>query len=602
MLGRQSVKVTYAHKRRRVQNAGKRLFSSPLEVLPPDMDDLTRTQMARRMVKRSRRVALVEQLGDENVEHIREHLAKRIKSTQERVSNLEPTEGHIEAQDDLSLQTPFPSSQLFHDSVVPIPLVPEQLSPVPVARRVMSRTSSRNLKENSTHSQVLASPFSSRPGSAASSPKHKGRGQSSHRVSRIPLHGKSRTRSGAFKNTRRLSRKDSTVSLKDTNKEPSARHVKHQRYPSSPSTVYMRSQFAQEDWTAAPKAFFRTSDDYDDIMSPAGSAHSNTSFYADKPQSCSTPAPSRVRKLPDVQGGRTGADDILASFSLRKDSVQADGPDVEMMDSMVPPCRQTIRLSGNSIFSSSDEFTIRSLPATRNGGTSVEKNNADREEPPARVARQDSTHREVVDGSQAGHSLAGSFIAEYDIPLPDSPSSTATKMFCPDGVPKLSVGERLSSLPRTRPARGENLGIRSRNSVVAKSSVAEQPFGLPGTSPARGENLVIRSRNPVIAKSSVAEQPFGLPGTSPARGEGILIRASRKPGTLTPPGSLPNTSTCPSSSPASDLSQELQSMDICGMSHKQCVCTIVLGHFYVPSFGQTHTFPCSPPAEYFLVY
>ncbi|KAI9573872.1 hypothetical protein HD554DRAFT_563785 [Boletus coccyginus] len=563
MLGRQSVRVTYSHKRRRAQNPGKKLLSSPLEVLPPDMDDLTRTQMARRMLKRSRRVALSEQLEDKNVEHIREHLAKRIKRTHERVSNIETTEVPFDMpQDDLTFQTPLLSSQSVHESAVENPPVPEQLSPVPVARRIMSRTSSKNLKENSTHSQILASPFSSRPGSAASSPrKHKGKGRSSHRVSRISLHAKSRTLSGVFKeNTQRVLRKDSTVSLKDMDRGPSPRHIKHQRYPSGPSTSYMRSQFAHEDWIAPPKALPCIFDGYNGIPSPSGSVHSSSSFYIDRPQSCSTPAISRIGKLPDLHGRQTRTENSLTSFSLRKDSAEAGSLDVEMTDSTCPPRRQTIHLSGNSIFSSSDEFTMGSLPAVPNGTIAERNNVAGPDEASVLAVRQVSAHREAVDRSQAGYSLAGSFVAEYDIPLSDPdrfPASTAaTSMFGPEGVHKLSV--------------------------------EEQPFGLPGTSPSRGEtDNTGASRNPGVLKSSVGEQQFGLPGTSPPRGASFIDRTSRNPGTLTPPASPPNTTApCPPSSPASDLALDLLSMDIRGMSPEHCL-LVALGHLYTMSFGTT---------------
>lgn len=528
MLGQQSVRVTYAHKRRRVQNAGKKLLSSPLEVLPPELDDLTRTQMARRMLKRSRRVALAEQLEDKNVEHIREHLAKRIKRTQEHVSNVESTGAPIDMhpQDDITFQTPFASSQSVRESAVTKPLVPEQLSPVPAVKRVMSRTSSRNLKENSSHSQTLASPFSSRPGSAASSPKRNDRGRSSRRVSRSSLHPKSRTLSGVFKeNTRRVSRKGSTLSLKDTDRKHPDRHIKHQRYPSSPSTSYMRSQFTQEDWIARPKALSRTFDD-DELPSPGRSVHSNASFYNDHPQYCSTPATSRLRKLRDLHGRQIRTDNPLASSSLRQDSAEAGGLDTEMMDGTVPPRRQTIHLSENSIFSSSDEFTIGSLPAMNDARTILERNNGtSRDEPPARVSRQAATHRGVVERTQAAHTLAGSFIAEYDIPLSDLAhsltSTSVTKRDGPDGVPKLSI----------------------------------------------------------------REQPFGLPGTSPARGQCLIIRTSRNLGTLTPPSSPPRTITSCPSSPASDLALELRSMNICGMSPKQYVRLIVPGSLYTSSFG-----------------
>ncbi|KAG8215061.1 hypothetical protein J3R82DRAFT_8482 [Butyriboletus roseoflavus] len=489
MLGQQSVRVTYAQKRRRrIQDASKKLLSSPLEVLPPEMDDLTRTQMARRMLKRSRRIALAEQLEDKNVEHIREHLAKRIKRTQERVSNVEPTGVPLDMnpQDDITFQTPFTSSQSVHESAVTEPLVPEQLSPVPAVKRVMSRTSSRNLKENTVRVQLLRLPNIKTgvdpPVEFCVAPSIQ---------NPVPF------QEFYKENTRWLSRKGSTMSLKDTDRKLPARHTKHQRYSSSPSTPYMRSQFTQEDWIAPPKAISRTFYDEEEIPSSGGPVHGNASFYADRPQSCSTPAISRVRKLPDLHGCQTRTGNHLASSSLHKDSTEAGNLDVEMLYGIVSPRRQTIHLSGNSIFSSSDEFTIGSLP-TMNNGTSWDKL-------PAHISRQAAI---VAERTQAGHTLAGSFIAEYDIPLSDlaySPASTAaTKILGLEGVPKLSVGV----------------------------------------------------------------QPFGLPGTSPACGKSLIIRTYRNPGTLTPPSSPPKTTASCPSSPASDLVPGFQSMDIRGMSPK----------------------------------
>ncbi|KAF8449317.1 hypothetical protein L210DRAFT_2658394 [Boletus edulis BED1] len=535
MLARQSAPVTYFHRRRRVRDSSKKLPSSPLEVLPPDVDDLTHTQMTRRMLKRSRRVALAEQIEDKNVEHIREHLAKRIKRNQEHIFDLEHTEVPFDVapQDDVTFQTPFPS-QSARESTVDKPLVPEQLSPVPVVNRVMSRTISRNLKENSTHPQTLASPFNSRPGSAAASPTRKSRGRSSRRRSRISLHAKSRTLSGVFKeNSRLVSRKDSTASLKNTHGESSTRHIRHQRYPSGPSASYMRSQPAQEDWIAPPKALShtlgssdipllpRTLDDDGEIPSPGGSVRSGGSFYVDQPQFCSTPAISRLRKVPDLHRRRTRND------NFRKDSPDADDLDIEMMDSTVPAQRQAIHLSGNSIFSSSDEFTLRSLLA----------------------------HLEVHDGSQADHSLARSFIVEYDIPLADSDHSPVSA------------------------AASEMLDLEG----ALKESVGEQPFGLPGTSPAHGEDFSTRSsKSRGIPKSSVAEQPLGLPGSSHVRGETRIVRTSRSSGTLISPA--PAGALCPPPSPASDLALELQSVHIRGASTQQCIYLIVLGYFSISLF------------------
>lgn len=575
MFGRHSVRMTYAHKRRRVQNASKKSLSSPLEVLPPETEDLTHTQMARRMLKRSRRVALAEQFEDKNVEHIREHLAKRIKHNEERSSKAEPAGAPFDMslQDDISFQTPFSALPSAHESAVTKSRVPEQLSPVPAAKRVqVSRTSSRNLKENSTHSHTLASPFRSRPGSAVPSPKHNGRGRP-----RRSLHAKSRTLSGVFKeNARRVSRQNSTASLNGTNRETRAGYIKHHRYPSSPSTSYMRSQLSSEDWIVPPKALSRMFDDCDATTSPGSSVHSDASFYTGQPQSCSTPAISRLGKAPDLRGRE-------ARISGSLTHTEAGERDIEMVDETVPSRRRTIHLSGNSIFSSSGEFTIGSLSATNNGAAIVDGNDVtDRDKELARVAHQVSVRRKVVQDSQADHPSAGSFIAEYDIPLSDmtySPvSTTATKILGPEDAPKSSVGEQLFSFPGTSPVHGRALVLRTCRKAAtltppASPSECMNPEGVP--------------------KLSVEERSFSLPRTSPAHGGTLIIRTCRKAGALTPPASpRETTAPCPPSSPASDLAQEFGSMDICGMSSKRMSAT--LQNTFILSLGptsSTHTFP-----------
>ncbi|KAG9309904.1 hypothetical protein JVU11DRAFT_9936 [Chiua virens] len=480
MFGRQSVRVTYAHKRKRVQAANKAQLSSPLEALPPEMDDLTRTQMARRMLKRSRRVALAEnfEAKDKNVEHIRDHLAKRIKRTQEHISNVDSAVPFNTLSDDLSFQTPFSTPQSVHDSALPRPPVPDQLSPVPVAKRVMTRTSSRSLKENGAHSQILASPFSSRPGSAAPSPKHQVKGRSSRRVSRIPLNTKSRTLSGVFKeNARHVPRKGSTASLKEPNKEPVAARIMRQRYRSSPSTSYMRAQFAQDEWISPPKAISRALDG-NELHSPGGSVHSNGSFYTDQPRSCSTPATSRLRKLSKRHGRRTEVDNFPVASSLPKDSTEAGNLDVEMMDGTVLQRRQTIHLSSNSIFTSSGEFTVATLPV--NNGR---------------------TRGEIVEESQVGRTLAGSFLAEFEIPLSDSPVlTTATKMLDSGSVPKASFGKAPFGLPGTSPVHGGNLIVRRyRNPPSSPAGDLAEELSSMGIRGGQNKHLVAETHRPSAA-------------------------------------------------------------------------------------------------------
>ncbi|KAF8836827.1 hypothetical protein BDN67DRAFT_262419 [Paxillus ammoniavirescens] len=530
MSGRQPVKVTYTHKRKRLHGAS-RMQSSPLDVLPPDRDDITHSEMTRRMLKRSRRAALAEQVQGKNVDHdlIREHLVKRFKHANERAVNGELIVDSLDMslpQDDLSLQTPFHASEYIHESAVAKPLIPEQLSPVPVGKRIRSRTSSRNLKENGTHSQTLASPFHSRPGSAASSPKRKGRGRSL-RASRISLHAKSRTLSGAFKeNSRRISRKDSTVSLNDNNKHSRERLAKHQRYPSSPSTSYMRSQFARQDWLAPPKAISRTFDEYDGVPSPRGSVHSSTSFLHGGPQSCSTPLVSRPQRW---AGMRTPP----APLAQRTDLPHSDAVDIEMTDG-----RQIIHISGNSIFSSSGEITIGPVSVTNTGATPMEADSilgsTGGDLSVVRTSDQAANQPSEVNVPQTGHKLGKTFLGEYFIPVPALGSSPV--------------------------------------SVAAADG-----------------HVVVPNR----PKVSVGKHAFPLPATSSPAPEGVS-NANRSFHTafetLTPPASPGRTrGSHPPSSPAGDLAQEMQSLGLGGMSAKQYSCLITPRYFHHWSLPSTNT-------------
>ncbi|KAG1738900.1 uncharacterized protein EDB91DRAFT_440849 [Suillus paluster] len=267
-MARQPVKITYAHKRGRAKAAPK-FMSSPLEDLSPDRDDITRSEMSRRMLKRSRGVAH----QDEDRARPKGRAVKRVRQT------VEPDALEVEA-DMSTFQTPFPSAEYVHPLSVTRPLVQEELSPVPSAKRIFSRTSSRNLKENST-SLPLASPFHSRP----SSPHPGSISKVKARPSRVPLHLKSRTLSGAFQkndnaytrrklshkdstaslNDKKLSRKGSTMSLNDTrlirknstlslNKIARNSPSSHQRRPLSPDPSYMLSHIAQQDWISPSKA------------------------------------------------------------------------------------------------------------------------------------------------------------------------------------------------------------------------------------------------------------------------------------------------------------------------------------------------------------
>ncbi|KAF9219708.1 hypothetical protein BS17DRAFT_788649 [Gyrodon lividus] len=507
--------------------------SSPLEVLPPDKDDLTRSEMTRRMLKRSRRAALAEQVQDKNIDRtlLIEPLAKRTKHTDKRVVNTGPSTEPLDMplpQDDLSLQTPFPASEYIHESAVVKPLISDQLSPVPVAKRILSRTSSRNLKENSTHSQTLASPFHSRPSSAVSSPKRKSKARSL-RASRISLHSKSRNLSGAFKeDSLRISRKNSTVSLNDNSKHPAKRVTMHQRYPSNPSTSYMRSQVAQQDWFAPPKALSRPFD-YDEIPSPHGSLQSDTSFFNSVPQFCSTPLVFRSQSGAGMQAPIDG-NESPAPLAHNNDLTLADPVDIEMTDNMLPNHRQTIHISGNSIFSSSGEFTIEPIPVTGAGAATTDMDSilssTGQNVSVAKASDQAVNRPPEVDAPPTSRDLARSYLGEYIIRLPDSSPVPATAANGPIFVPpasrvlKVSVGKQALVLPRASSSAPE---INQRASSATRSFHTARELGTP------------------------------TPPASPARAGGSH----------------------PPSSPAGDLVQEMKSLEIGGTSAKQCSCLII---------------------------
>ncbi|KAH7910298.1 hypothetical protein BJ138DRAFT_127873 [Hygrophoropsis aurantiaca] len=360
MALRQSVKITYAHKRARTQ-ANNHITSSPLEPLASDHDDITRSEMSRRMLKRSRRAAYPEFDDGDIIERKRvsERLRKKPKKSEALCQVSDPnamTTSDLLPPDALTFQTPFPSSDYINPLNITRPLIPEQLSPVPLSRSRLSRTSSRNLKENGRRSRFLESPFHSRPGSAAPSPQNKGRPRKNQNAS---LHTKSRTLSRGFEENRskRSSRPDSYASCHNSTKNSPNKLSMHQRRPSNPTPSYMLEHITQQEWMIPPKALIRPSAARvtPPYLSPIPTQ--NSSFLSDHPQFYSTPLQCRA-------GSRTGLvppDDspIYKPLAQVMDHPNLDERfDVEMDDVTEPHARQTIHIHGNSIISSSGEFTL----------------------------------------------------------------------------------------------------------------------------------------------------------------------------------------------------------------------------------------------------
>jgi hypothetical protein len=294
-LVRKPVKSTYAHKRGRAL-AIKTLSSSPLE--DPGQGEVTRSEMSRRMLKRSHRSEhsqIVSERDPHSVPGPTERLSKRIR----RVADLpaESPDPNAMTSDDMvpfnandisQFQTPD-SSNSMPGTAIEKAARPEQWSPIPVASRILSRTSSRNLKENSTVSRGLASPFNSRPGSAASSPK--GKAKSKRHLPKANSH--------ALFDKKNL---DADVSLTvhhNARRSPGLTKTGlHNRRPSVPAPAHMIQQMTHQDWLVPPKALSRAFLTDDMNSSPESTINPST-FFEDLPVAASTPYHKRTMTSED---------------------------------------------------------------------------------------------------------------------------------------------------------------------------------------------------------------------------------------------------------------------------------------------------------------
>lgn len=378
------------------------------------------------MLKRSRQAAQAitqAELQGPNQVQEPERRSKRLKRV--NASSAGTREDYILSLDDLRpvdptdaslFQTPF-GEEYIHPSLVQKPLVPEQMSPLPVATRMLSRTTSRNLKENATSSRPtssksLASPFISRHNSANSSPgtklNPKSRGKSKaiakSSTQRPALTTKSHSTNSTSQNEFKA---QSQPQLQDHEPIFTMNHsaqnsprrapnpLARNRYPSS----HTLTQISRPDWFIPPKVLTRSDtplDSDDEMYTPpdfgvVGSVRSS-SFLADVPIAFSTPLPRRPPQLdPDMNTGvyasgsglyALGNDFDIPAFlhevdpfrahvpsldnppNVGNEAAQNDG-DVVMTDVGRP--RKTLHISKNSIISSSGDFTLApSNPAITN--------------------------------------------------------------------------------------------------------------------------------------------------------------------------------------------------------------------------------------------
>ena len=274
--------------------AFKTIDSSPLEDL--GQVDLTRSEMSRRMLKRSHRSEhshTLSELDSRGISLVQERLSKRLRHTfdpsfEEPDPNSMTFEDMVqfEVNDDSQFHTPF-SSSCAVDSPISKDTPLEQLSPLPVARRIFPRSDSRNFKENSVGSLSLASPFHSRPGSVASSPDGK---RKSHR--RV-LDTKSRTLSDK-RNQTNIEQNLSLSAVCHTGNSPgSMKTCLHNRRPSVPTSAHMVQEITRQDWLIPPKALSRAflAGDFDrySVDSPPELVIGPSALFEDLPVAASTP-------------------------------------------------------------------------------------------------------------------------------------------------------------------------------------------------------------------------------------------------------------------------------------------------------------------------
>lgn len=363
---------TYGGRRNRpikstVENSDGSRPTSPLQYLG-EKDDLPVSEMTRRMRKRSRnlsRKSSVEALAAQELV-----LKKQDDTGVVYRKTLATRSFPLSSQDvnDLSYQTPRPLDSPTKTEKV----VQEPLSPVPIARRMLSRMSSRNMKENSIN-RNLASPFTSRPGSRSASPD-----KSTQESGKRPrLHVKSRTLSSS--NMNGISKKDPVSTLRQTPNAMSnnrsdktlpaatsnthAHAVTHTRATSIPTIPpNPLDQISPQTWLVPPRAVSRSPV----TISITPDITEHASFYFDTPFQVSTPAQDQ-EGLPD-------------SRKARLPSIYSDDSDLDMSDTqesptlnsrtairaLVPPAsprkpgkrRRTImHVSSDSIFSDALDFS-----------------------------------------------------------------------------------------------------------------------------------------------------------------------------------------------------------------------------------------------------
>ncbi|KAI6001193.1 hypothetical protein EDD15DRAFT_2230271 [Pisolithus albus] len=294
------VKVTYAKKRRRLADHGK-IQSSPLEVLKPDHENISREEMVRRMLKRSRGTLRMVKYDNNACPTQQEPTTERVKHPGGRSRDRETVQqsnvGGLECAQ-------------------------------PVSSGDMTEITSR----------LLDSPFRGTAGPYSPSPTKKPR-ESKWSQS-------ARTVSTALKenDTRRVLR-DRIAPAPLVGGHSPAKSIERQRHPSGPSTAYMRSQGIPK---RPPTLFVPSSET---LHTPS----SNAPFVSTLPQFQSTPP------FPRADNSRSTNTNELPNVSVPSTTDEVmhicdTGSGIARPTIQDP--QQLIHLSANSIFSSSEDVEI----------------------------------------------------------------------------------------------------------------------------------------------------------------------------------------------------------------------------------------------------
>ncbi|KAA1468907.1 hypothetical protein DENSPDRAFT_927731 [Dentipellis sp. KUC8613] len=363
--------TTYSHRKKRSKAQNNVSMSSPLR--NTDSEEIPRSEMSARMKKRARQTINNTHFPLSQEQDLAEatRKPKRMKRT--------PASQNDHGIHDITL-APAP---LLHDFTIPLKgsdiasisfqtphhvnppkktpssssgfalassALPEPLSPLPRVRRMLSRTSSRNLKENSGSIKSLASPFHSRSASKAGSPKKK-------KTKKPAFYTKARTLSDANACNDQVMKDDEHVPINHSVLFDSPRSLRrstsHDRFSVHLPSTNMFDHLSEEVWFRPPKALSRSP--FDENILPAETplpdwSYDTSAFFGDVPQGQSTPLDKRgMSPRSDSPGEGTPSAPNTPELNGAGDVVMKDA----LPESVANLRRRTLHYSKDSIFSSS---------------------------------------------------------------------------------------------------------------------------------------------------------------------------------------------------------------------------------------------------------